>query len=146
MIDRQALALQAQTGESYASAFTKCYTDPSNKVIVDNARLEHLSQGHDAIYGTRFSMPPNAGVKKALEDPTLEAQARRRMATTGETFAKAYSAIYTAPENIALRNGVTGPLAKAAAIAENFGPAHAKLHSMAVDGCRSPARSFWHEL
>jgi hypothetical protein len=44
MIDRQALALQAQTGMSYASAFTKCYTDPTNKTIVDQVRYEHLAQ------------------------------------------------------------------------------------------------------
>jgi hypothetical protein len=44
MLDRQALALQAKTGESYASAFTKCYTAPENKSIVDNARLDHLAQ------------------------------------------------------------------------------------------------------
>jgi hypothetical protein len=55
MLDRQALALQQQTGLSYASAFTKVYTDPSNKSIVDQARLEHLASGEDAICGTELA-------------------------------------------------------------------------------------------
>ncbi len=95
MLDRQALALQAQIGGSYEFAFVKVYEDPANSTIRDQERLEHLSQGHDAIYGTRFSPIP----------------------------AKA------APAH--------DPLRKAAEIAEQFGPAHAKLHSMAVDHQRA---------
>jgi hypothetical protein len=91
MLDRQALAHQAQFGGTYEQAYVKIYTDPSNRSIVDNARLNHLEMGEDAICGTRLSMIPIA--KKASYDP----------------------------------------LAKAAEIAEQFGPAHAKLHSMAVD-------------
>jgi hypothetical protein len=96
MLDRQALALQAQIGGSYEQAYVKVYCDPSNKVIVDNARLNHLEQSHDAIYGTRLSPIP---VAKAA--PSYD------------------------------------PLRKAAEIAEQFGPAHAKLHSMAVDHQRA---------
>jgi hypothetical protein len=96
MIDRQALALQAQTGESYASAFTKCYTAPENASIRDNATYEHLAQGHDAIFGTRLSMIPVAKAAPAYD-----------------------------------------PLRKAAEIAESYGPAHAKMHSLAIDHQRA---------
>ena len=34
MIDRQALARQQQTGETYQKAFTECYCDPRNAVMV----------------------------------------------------------------------------------------------------------------
>jgi hypothetical protein len=95
MIDRQALARQQQTGESYAVAFTKCYEDPTNKVIVDNLKYEDQARSHDAIFGSRFSAIPAAK---------------------------------TAPYD---------PLQKSAEIAEQFGPAHAKLHSMAVDHQRA---------
>jgi hypothetical protein len=98
MIDRQALALQAKTGESYASAFTKCYTDPANASIRDQAQLEHLARGEDAISGTRLSMIPVAKAAPAYD-----------------------------------------PLRKAAEIAESYGPAHAKLHSMAIDHQRAHA-------
>jgi hypothetical protein len=98
MLDRQALALQAKTGESYASAFTKVYTDPSNRSIVDNARLNHLEMGEDAICGSRLSAIPIA--KSA---PSYD------------------------------------PLAKAADLAQHLGPAHAKLHSLAVDHMRAHA-------
>jgi hypothetical protein len=66
MIDRQALALQAQTGMSYASAFTKCYTDPTNKTIVDQVQYEHLAQQHDAMFGYRLATPVT---KAAPPDP-----------------------------------------------------------------------------
>jgi hypothetical protein len=57
-LDRQALARQAQTGESYAAAFTKVYEDPKNAAIRDGARLDHLSKAHDAIHGTELSLIP----------------------------------------------------------------------------------------
>jgi hypothetical protein len=96
MLDRQALALQAQTGMSYESAFTKCYTDPSNKSIVDQARHEHLAQGQDAMFGYRTSAIPIAKAAPAYD-----------------------------------------PLRKATEIAESYGPAHAKMHSMAIDHQRA---------
>jgi hypothetical protein len=96
MLDRQARARQAITGESYAKAFTEVYTAPENIAIKDGAQYDHLAKAHDLQYGTRLSLIPK--VEKA------------------------------APYD---------PLAKAAEIAENFGPAHAKLHSMAVDHQRS---------
>jgi hypothetical protein len=96
MIDRQALALQAQTGCSYASAFTKAYTDPSNRSIVDQARYEHLAKSHDVMFGTGLSSIP---VQKAA--PPYD------------------------------------PLRKQAEAAEHLGPAHARLHSLAVDHMRA---------
>jgi hypothetical protein len=98
MLDRQALALQAQIGGSYEQAYVKIYTDPSNRSIVDNARLNHLEMGEDAICGTRLSPIPMAKAAPAYD-----------------------------------------PLRKAAEIAESYGPAHAKLHSMAIDHQRAHA-------
>jgi hypothetical protein len=102
MLDKQALAHQAQFGGSYEQAFTKVFTDPSNRTIVDLARLDHLSKGHDAIHGTRLSLIPKVE-KEAPYDP----------------------------------------LAKAAELAEIRGPAHARLHSMAIDHQRAhPGMSY----
>jgi hypothetical protein len=123
MIDRQALALQAQTGESYASAFTKCYTDPSNRAIVDLARLDHLSKGHDAIHGTNLSLIPKQVEKAAPYDPLAKAaemaehlgpnHARlhslavdHMRAHDGMSYQSAYSYLYAKPENVGLRNAV----------------------------------------
>jgi hypothetical protein len=58
IMDRMALARQAQTGESYAAAFTKVYEAPENAAIRDGARLDHLSKAHDAIHGTELSLIP----------------------------------------------------------------------------------------
>ena len=49
MLDKQALALQAQSGDSYAKCFTKVYEDPANRAIREQATYEHLAQGEDAI-------------------------------------------------------------------------------------------------
>jgi hypothetical protein len=53
MLDRQALAHQAQFGGTYEQAFTKVYTDPSNASIRDQAQYEHLAKSHDVMFGTR---------------------------------------------------------------------------------------------
>jgi hypothetical protein len=98
MIDRQALARQQQTGESYAKAFTECYTAPENIAIRDMAQYEHLAKSHDVMFGTKLSGIP---VAKAA-----------------------------APYD---------PLQKSAELAEIRGPAHAKLHSMAIDYQRAHA-------
>jgi hypothetical protein len=98
MLDRQARARQAITGESFEKAFTECYTAPENAVIRDNATYEHLAMGEDAICGSRLSP---LSVQKAA--PSYD------------------------------------PLAKAAEVAEQFGPNHAKLHSMAIDHQRAHA-------
>jgi hypothetical protein len=94
----------------------------------------------------------------------LDKMARARQAITGESYAKAFTETYTDPKNAAIRDGskyddlakafdsVHGtakslipaqkaapydPLAKAAEMAEHLGPAHARLHSMAVDHLRA---------
>lgn len=54
MLDKQALALQAQIGGSYEQAYVRVYSDPSNRTIVDRARCDHLSVQHDAMHGTRL--------------------------------------------------------------------------------------------
>jgi hypothetical protein len=95
MIDRQALARQQQTGESYEKAFTECYTAPENIAIRDMAQYEHLAKSHDVMFGTGLSSIP-------------------------EQKAPPYD-----------------PLRKQAELAEHLGPAHARLHSMAVDHQRA---------
>jgi hypothetical protein len=95
----------------------------------------------------------------------LDKMARARQAITGESYAKAFTECYVDPKNAAIRDGAQydhlakahdsvygtrlslipkvekaapyDPLAKAAEIAEQFGPAHAKLHSIAVDHQRA---------
>jgi hypothetical protein len=97
----------------------------------------------------------------------LDKQARARQAITGSTFEKAYTECYCDPRNSAIVNelkyehlaqgedAISGtrlssiplakaapaydPLRKAAEIAESYGPAHAKLHSMTIDHQRAHA-------
>jgi hypothetical protein len=69
MLDRQALARQSQTGESYAVAFTKIYEAPENASIRDAATYEHLAQGEDSIQGTKLSAIP---VRKAAPPDEVE--------------------------------------------------------------------------
>jgi hypothetical protein len=66
ILDKMALARQAQTGESYAQAFTKVYEDPNNSALRDGARLDHLSKAMDATHGTKLSLIP---VAKAAAPP-----------------------------------------------------------------------------
>jgi hypothetical protein len=102
MIDRQALARQAQTGETYQKAYTECYCDPRNTAIVNELKYNDLAKSHDAIYRTRLSPTPLAKAVPAYD-----------------------------------------PLAKAAELAEIRGPAHAKLHSLAIDHQRAhPGMSY----
>jgi hypothetical protein len=66
ILDKMALARQAQTGESYAKAFTEVYTDPANVMLRDGAQYDHLAKSMDAIYGTTKSLVP---VEKAAPPP-----------------------------------------------------------------------------
>jgi hypothetical protein len=101
IIEKQARARQAITGESFARAFTAIYEAPESAALRDGARLDHLSKQHDAMHGTKLSLTPAA--KAAAYDP----------------------------------------LRKAAEMAEHLGPAHARLHSMAVDHQRAhPGMSY----
>ena len=99
ILDKMALARQAQTGESYAKAFTEVYTDPANGTLRDGAQYDYIVKGMDAIYGTSKSLVP---VEKAAPPP--------------DPLQKA---------------------AEVAEVAEFLGPAHAKIHSLAVDHQRA---------
>jgi hypothetical protein len=121
MLNRQARARQAVTGESFEKAFTECYCDPSNAVIRDNATHEHLAQGHDAMFGTRFSAipaqkaapqdPKQDFVSRAIEDRGPAHQKLHRMALEhsrvhGLSYQQSYTRLFTSPENVALRAGI----------------------------------------
>jgi hypothetical protein len=117
MLDRQALARQSQTGESYAAAFTKVYTDPKNAAIRDGARLDHLSKVHDAMHGTRLSLIPAA--KAAAPDPAqdyvspgpahgeLDRLVVTRMKNNPKlSYQQAFTTEYLAPANRSLKERV----------------------------------------
>jgi hypothetical protein len=120
MIDREALALQAQTGESYASCFTKCFTDPSNKTIVDQIHYEHLAQSHDNMFGYRLATPvtkaappdpPQDFVSRSIEDRgpahrKLHEMALEHSRQHGLTYEQSYTRLYTSPENIGLKAAI----------------------------------------
>jgi hypothetical protein len=71
ILDKMALARQAQTGESYAKAFTEVYTDPANVAIRDGAKYDDLAKSMDSIYGTAKSLIPVAKVA-APPDPSQD--------------------------------------------------------------------------
>jgi hypothetical protein len=121
MLDRQALALQAQIGGSYEQAYVKVYTDPSNRTIVDNARLNHLEKSHDAMFGTKLSpipvqkaAPPDPKqdfVQRAVEDrgpahTRLHEMALEHSRAHGLSYQQSYTRLFTSPENVALRAGI----------------------------------------
>lgn len=72
ILEKMALARQAQTGESYAKAFTEVYTDPANVALRDGAQYDHIAKSMDSIYGTAKSLVPVA--KSAAPASPLEAQ------------------------------------------------------------------------
>jgi hypothetical protein len=114
MIDEEALALQAQTGESYASCFTKAYTDPSNKTIVDQIQFSHLAQNYDAMFGYGLATP----VKKAAppdppqdspgpaHDALNELIMGRMKADPELSYQRAFTNEYTHPKNRSLKQRV----------------------------------------
>jgi hypothetical protein len=71
ILDKMALARQAQTGESYAKAYTEVYTDPANVLLRDGAQYDHIAKAMDAIYGTAKSLVPVAKVA-APPDPSQD--------------------------------------------------------------------------
>jgi hypothetical protein len=145
MLDRQARARQAITGESYAKAFTEVYMAPENIAIKAAAQYEQLAKSHDSLYGTQFSTNP---VAKAEQEAPAEIHkiigklAIERSNRTGETYAKTYTEIYCDHKYVAARNDVAEPLQKAAEMAEHLGPAHAKMHSLAIDHQRLTGSSY----
>ena len=118
MLDRQALARQAETGESYAKAFTAVYTDPANAAIRDGAKYDDLARAFDSVHGTGESLIPK--VDEALPDPLAKAAeflgpAHARLhsmavdhqrAHSGMTYQQAYSHLYSRPENAPLREKI----------------------------------------
>jgi hypothetical protein len=48
ILDKLALARQAQTGESYAKAYTEVYTDPANVTLRDGARPSCEGDGRNS--------------------------------------------------------------------------------------------------
>jgi hypothetical protein len=122
MIDRQALARQQQTGESYEKAFTACYTAPENIAIRDMAQYEHLAKSHDVMFGTRLSSIPVAKeapaydpLQKSAELAAIRGPGHARMhsktvdymrAHAGVGYSSAYSHEYTRPENAGLREKI----------------------------------------
>jgi hypothetical protein len=71
ILDKMALARQAQTGESYAKAFTECYCDSRNAAIVDGSKYDDLAKSMDATHGTKLSLMP---ATKAAAAPVDEVQ------------------------------------------------------------------------
>jgi hypothetical protein len=122
MLDRQAGARQAVTGESFEKAFTECYCDPSNAVIRDNATYEHLAQGYDSTFGYRLSAIPVAKAAPAFDPIRKHAELAEHLgpahaklhslavdhqrAHGGMSYQQAYSHLYSRPENVSLRNAV----------------------------------------
>jgi hypothetical protein len=117
ILDKMALARQAQTGESYAKAFTEVYTDPANVTLRDGAKYDDLAKSMDSIYGTSKSLVP--AVKAAPPDPSEDyvspgpAHARmhsmavdHQRAHSGMSYQQAYSHLYSRPENAALREKI----------------------------------------
>jgi hypothetical protein len=100
----------------------KVYTDPSNRAIVDLARLDHLAKGHDAIHGTKLSMIPVAKaaapydpLAKAAELAEIRGPSHAKLhsmaidhqrAHPGMSYQSAYGYLYAKPENVSLRNAI----------------------------------------
>jgi hypothetical protein len=125
---------------------------------------DEIGEAADANKGTTMVDYGN-DISRGPYHSMLDKMARARQAITGESYAKAFTETYTDPANAAIRDGAQpdhlakghdaihgtrlslipvakaapayDPLRKAAEIAEQFGPAHAKLHSMAVDHARA---------
>jgi hypothetical protein len=122
MIDEEALALQQLTGESYAACFTKCYTAPQNKTIVDQMHYEHLAQNYDAMFGYGLATPvKKAAPPDAVEDDvdasrrgdpgSARAELHRRVGehmrdNPGMSYERSFVAIYLDPNNRSLKDRV----------------------------------------
>jgi hypothetical protein len=118
MMDRQALARQAQTGESYAAAFTKVYTDPANAEIRDLVRLDHLAKQSDAMHGTKLSLIPaaKAAPPDAVQDDVSPGSAHaelnelvvaRMKREPKLSYEQAFTREYLHPDNRSLKERVT---------------------------------------
>jgi hypothetical protein len=122
MLDRMALAHQAQFGGSYEQAYTKIYTDPTNSAIRYGARLDHLSKAHDAMHGTRLSLIPAAKAAAPMDPsqdyvdpnartPAAHAELDRLVVTRMKnnprlSYQQAFTTEYLAPENRSLKERI----------------------------------------
>jgi hypothetical protein len=79
-----------------------------------------------------------ADVHKIIDKLALD-----RQSITGESYAKAYTEIYTDPRNRAFRDGTAAKAAAPVDPRQDYvgpGPAHARMHSMAIDFQRANPR------
>ena len=149
------------------------FTPPKRKKIpkVRNAHNEPIDDeiGKPAEKGNNmanYDYDTSRGPYHAI----LDKMARAHQAITGDSYAKSFTAVYTDPKNAAIRDGskyddlakafdsVHGtahslvkaapalsydPIRKHAELAEIRGPAHAKIHSLAIDHQRAhPGMSY----
>jgi hypothetical protein len=145
ILDKMALARQAETGESYAKAYTECYTDPKNAAIRDGVRYDELARTFDSSHGTAKSLIPVA--KEAPYDPLRKAAeylgpAHARLhniavahqkAHPELTYAQAYTHLYMLPENDLLRAKIK---------------AEAKIQTLTIEEAQNlePAKPFpWYD-
>jgi hypothetical protein len=117
ILDKMALARLAQTGESYAKAFTEVYTDPANVTLRDGAQYDDLAKSFDAIYGTAKSLIPV--VKAAAPDPSQDYASRgpahdelnervvaHMKSNPALSYQQAFTREYTHPANRSLKDRV----------------------------------------
>jgi hypothetical protein len=113
MFDRQARALQAQTGWSYAKCYTECYTDPRNVAIRDASSEYDLAKSYNATFG------PVQLAKAAPPDPREDYADRgqahsalnelvmaRMKADPKLSYERAFTNEYTHPDNRSLKDRV----------------------------------------
>jgi hypothetical protein len=118
MLDRMALAHQAQFGGSYEQAYTKIYTAPENASIRDRAKYDDLARAHDAMYGTKLSMIPAvkaAAPADALQDDVSPGSAHDELnelvvahmkANPALSYQQAFTREYLHPNNRSLKDRV----------------------------------------
>jgi hypothetical protein len=118
ILDKMALARQAQTGESYAKAYTEVYTDPRNTLIRDGARFDHLAKAMDATHGTRLSLILAAKAAAPMDEvqdyvspgPAHDELDRlivtRMKADPKLSYQQSFTREYLAPENRSLKQRV----------------------------------------
>jgi hypothetical protein len=113
ILDKMALARQAQFGESYAQAFTKVYEAHENTLIRDGARFDHLAKAMDATHGTKLSLIPAAKAAAPMDpaqdfvDPAHaelnELVVTRMKADPKLSYAQSFTREYLSPANRGLK-------------------------------------------
>jgi hypothetical protein len=114
ILDKMALARQMQTGESYAAAFTKVYTDPKNSAIRERSKFDDLTKAFDSVHGTSTSSvkaaPPDPPQDEVSPGPAhdelndlVTARMKREPALS---YQRAFTAEYLHPDNRSLKDRV----------------------------------------